>query len=307
MQINIYDLPNDILNIIMYNYMNISDIRSCLLTAKLFNVLNNFQLQIIKNSSKGKMYCVYNGLVDSLKWLYLINDSKELINNYFVSETLQIACQEGYLDVAKWIYQLSIDINISIDIHQWDDVLFINSILHDQLQFAKWLWEISLQIKKPFDIHLNNDYLFMNSCKKNNLQSCKWLYQLAINTNNPINIHKCDDFAFRFSCRMSMENEFDFLIKNSKNTDLVKNYDSLQVVKWLHKLSIDNNDPININVYVEEFWNAYISNNKKTLQWIYNLDDKITNEIKLSFNTQNNIVFKDNDAIYWITLNLISQ
>lgn len=42
MEIIFSDLPNDIINLILYNYLSIKEIGTCLTTSKLFNVLSDY-------------------------------------------------------------------------------------------------------------------------------------------------------------------------------------------------------------------------------------------------------------------------
>lgn len=49
-------LPNDILNIILYNYLSIDDVRVCLASG-IFNVLYDYQKEIVKNAMRGEIYC----------------------------------------------------------------------------------------------------------------------------------------------------------------------------------------------------------------------------------------------------------
>lgn len=94
---NIDDLPNDIINMRMFDYLPINNIHSMLLTNRKFNsILNSFQLNIIKNASRGWKYCICNGLLNSSKWIYqLRSKSKNPINIHEYGEyAFRISCQK---------------------------------------------------------------------------------------------------------------------------------------------------------------------------------------------------------------------
>ena len=70
METTIYDLPNDVINLLLYHYLPINDIHSCLLTAKLFHCLNDHQIKIIKQATIGLISCIVCRQFDASKWLY---------------------------------------------------------------------------------------------------------------------------------------------------------------------------------------------------------------------------------------------
>lgn len=69
----IHHLPYDIIHLILYSYLQINDIMSCLNSSRFFHVLNSNEYKIIKNSYKGWEHCIKNGLVDAAKWYYQLN------------------------------------------------------------------------------------------------------------------------------------------------------------------------------------------------------------------------------------------
>lgn len=50
---SIYDLPHEIINIIIFDNLKVKDILSCLNTAKIFHILNKHQLEAINKTSNG--------------------------------------------------------------------------------------------------------------------------------------------------------------------------------------------------------------------------------------------------------------
>jgi hypothetical protein len=45
--------------------------------------------------------------------------------------------------MAKWLYNLSLEIESPIDIHTLEDTPFVFCCINSNLKMAKWLWEIS--------------------------------------------------------------------------------------------------------------------------------------------------------------------
>ncbi len=63
----IFNLPNEILNDIMYAYLNPREIESCLYASKKFHVFTQNQIRIINNANLGWYHCLHSGLVRELK------------------------------------------------------------------------------------------------------------------------------------------------------------------------------------------------------------------------------------------------
>ena len=108
MSINIMeliDIPNEIINKIIYQHLSLEDIRSCLVSSKIFHVLSGHQKNIINNAKKGWIYCI----------------------------------KKGHLETSKWLYQLGIDLASPIDIHVDDDFAFRWSCYNGHLETSKWL------------------------------------------------------------------------------------------------------------------------------------------------------------------------
>lgn len=116
----IYDLPNDIINIILYDNLRPRDIQTCYLASDLFHVLSNYQKEVIKNAKLGFYYCCSNGYLESAKLIYKINcrnnittyihQQHELTGNTPFLES----CINGHIEVAKWLHNLSIETKKSI-------------------------------------------------------------------------------------------------------------------------------------------------------------------------------------------------
>ena len=78
-----------------------------------------------------KIAC-FEGKLKVAKWLYSFGGFEDDINNAFC-----LACGEGHLKIAKWLYSLG-----NIDIHFDKDSPFIESCMFDHPKVAKWLTSI---------------------------------------------------------------------------------------------------------------------------------------------------------------------
>jgi hypothetical protein len=79
-------------------------------------------------------------------------------------------CENDYLEVAKWLFQIKPTIDVSID----SEKIFRTVCENDYLEMAQWL----LQIKPTIDISAENEYAFRMACKIGHLGVARWLVQL---------------------------------------------------------------------------------------------------------------------------------
>ena len=77
-------------------------------------------------------------------------------------------CVCGKLEEAKSLY------HSGIDIHDGDDSLFMLVCMFGHLDVAKWLYNISIENKSPIN---NYKEAFIQSCGHGHLDVAKWLYQ----------------------------------------------------------------------------------------------------------------------------------
>ena len=54
------------------------------------------------------------------------------------------------------------------------------------INIAQWLYEISIQDNQPIDIHANDEDAFCLSCENGHINIAQWLYELGIKNNQPI-------------------------------------------------------------------------------------------------------------------------
>lgn len=262
-------LPNEILNHIIFDLMYVSDIRSCLLTSKLFHVLSDNQLMIYKNSLKGMDYLLKNNLLDSLG---IINPTRSPESIIRPQESFIYCCKHGYLECIKWIYskygtklndkeafnacclfgQLdsAIWIKKSHCTGHYDlSILTLKIILNNSekgnLEFLKWFHS---EYRSKVDYYFENG--FQNSCLYNQFETAKWFYEKYPS------VYYCNSFGliFKHCC--------------------YRGY--LDIVKWFHSLDRGNSLEwcLNINEIFKQTCNSMINgciNSKQVdiIKWLY--------------------------------------
>jgi hypothetical protein len=190
-------LPNDIKRCILWNYdLGIMDIKSCILSNKIFlDILDDFQLNIFKIASKGWIKSIESA---NLKAIDLVWQSRQISKKPIKLESLytkskyycnrnvfEVSCWLGHLNVARWLWDKSIELGRPLNIHGRNDYPFEISCINGDLDIAQWLYDLGIEINQPFNIHNLYDQN-MRSCLDNKqIKSVRWLYKLGIQTNNP--------------------------------------------------------------------------------------------------------------------------
>lgn len=99
---------------------------------------------------------------------------------------------------------------------------FYGGIRHGQFNIAKWIYNKSVEIGNPFDIHAHRDYatvFFCVKCGKKSIDAFEWLLKLAEENGKPLNVRIDDDRLFRDACNhfgTSMDFAFYLAKKYSK-------------------------------------------------------------------------------------------
>jgi hypothetical protein len=100
-------------------------------------------------------------------------------------------------------------------LHSQYEAIFLHACHFGKLNVAKWLWEFSVQINSPINININLPYTeftpFIEACTTGQLEVAKWLYDICKEIDNPIDIHLYNDKAFRMSCEKGKKNVADWL------------------------------------------------------------------------------------------------
>ena len=159
---------------------------------------------IFANNAETFQRVCANDYLDMAKWLLEITPT---IDISICEKAFHVACSCGSLKVAKWLLEIHSTINISAE-------TFRVVCGNDYLDIAKWLLEITPTI----DISICED-AFRLACRCGSLKVAKWLLEI----HSTINISADNEYAFRAACF----------------------YDYLPVINWL--LHIKPNIDIRIN------------------------------------------------------------
>lgn len=179
-------------------------------------------------------------------------------------DAFEIACLSGSLDVAKWLFSISYDINISIN----EEYIFRNVCGNGHIDVVKWLLYVKPNIKyecknadaftraaksghiniceflfdiKPILFFKSLVYIFIYSCKRKNLELAKWAY-----TRNFSRYGLKNHFYFaKISCEHNSKEILKYLLELNKNVNyltlhkIAYKHDKMNVLKYLGSLDTD--------------------------------------------------------------------
>lgn len=284
-------LPNEIINILLFEYLPIQDIQSCLLTSKFFHVLSDYQLNIIKkaynldtNPYDCFFRCICFGYINTCKWIWNIqmphrkiqlNDNKQLIDDErYYQDAFNICCTEGNLETVLWCYELYVikfNNKKILDIHKRSEYTFRIACVRGKIEIAKWLYEICLKEGYSIDIHASDDYAFLVSCQNGRLEVAQWLWQLSNELGKLFDIHRDFEYCFRWSCENG----------------------HLEVAQWIYQLGIQLTSPVNIHI-----WNLFVATCKNghllVAKWLYYLGLEINRPFKINNELFETVRYQDN-------------
>ena len=138
------------------------------------------------------------------------------------------SCGSGYINVAKWAYNLSKIRGNKIDIHIEDEYAFVNACSNGHKDIAQWLYNIDTKI----NININNNLAFRYACSNGHFDLAQWLYNTSIKNKDKISINMDNNIIFRIVCLEGLKNMAEWLYNLSKN-------------------NIDGNTEINIQICIE--------------------------------------------------------
>lgn len=214
------------------------------------------------NDKAFRMACKSGGL-ETVKWLYTLENID--INSKNDKPFLN-ACQSGHLEIAQWLYNLE-DIDITSD----DNLVIKSACKGNHIDIVQWLYSLG-----KIDIHLENDLLFLIACRHGSLKTAQWLYSLGgfIINHDVFVISAYEYFEFGVAEWLYSIGEIDI----HQDYEAVFRYccecGNLEMAQWLYKLSIDNNNPINIHILNDDaIIRACERNHYEILKWIHSIDE----------------------------------
>jgi hypothetical protein len=142
-----------------------------------------YLLDSFRNNTSNLTPCIRNRNTNVINKIKKSNINK---NDYtYIEDNIyslfDMACENGYIDVAKFLYDLSIK----------------NS-------------------KRIYDF----EYAFKKSCKNNHLAVAKWLYKLSVKTNNKLDTNTID-IIFKESCEKGHKNIGEWLSTLNRNYEII--------------------------------------------------------------------------------------
>tara|TARA_B100000524_G_scaffold346062_1_gene245652 strand:+ start:3356 stop:4873 length:1518 start_codon:yes stop_codon:yes gene_type:complete len=229
----------------------------------LLNTFSNFSMSIdkkyndmYKHEDLFHFFCRH-GYMDCAKEFLKVNDYDI---NCKDNEAICLSCQEGHLEMVKWLY------NLGGDIKSQDDWCFNISISKNHLELLKWI--NSLQV---VDIHKNNEYFFRTSCSFGKLEIAKWIYSLG-----NVDIHAYMDSAFLSACIgnhleiakwLYTLGTFNLHFDNNLFFKYLCQQGKLNILQWLYSI-----DQFNVNEYNDYYFRISCNfNYLEQAKWIYNL------------------------------------
>lgn len=156
---------------------------------------HNEIFQNTENNDKYFRVVCEAGFLEGAKFLY------EMFPNIDVSSMVEYpfrySCINGHLDVAQWL----VSIKPEIKVDAWNNYAFFSCCCSGHLDILKWLYVMSPTLNVASypltpESAVPNYEAFRIACEYGHLDVVKWILEIYPN----INISDCDEYAFRWSC-----------------------------------------------------------------------------------------------------------
>lgn len=128
-----------------------------------------------------------NGHLRLAQWLWGLDIDRPSHNT--LNHAFQWACMNGKFHVVSWLWDLGIFTRLVCD-----DELFFGVCAWGYLHVAQWLWNIKSP-KHP-DHRMDDDRIFRMVCENDDIHMAKWLWELGSSTNS-IKYRYMHDKSFR--------------------------------------------------------------------------------------------------------------
>jgi hypothetical protein len=169
-----------------------------------------------------------NGYLNVAKWLFEINPTIHITDSCYQFLFYKI-CTNGHLHIMQWLYQLIKNSNKYIE---WNYLLHI-SFMESHADFAKWL--LSIQLKKVSINKRRATEIFLTICQVGNLDTLRLFLSIKPHLlTNVTNISVCyysniniAQWLFKIKPNISITNQS---IKNNNNNQ--------HVIEWLQTIKV---------------------------------------------------------------------
>jgi ankyrin repeat protein len=179
----------------------------------------------------------------AVKQFLQLNSNINISFNY--ENAFQWACENGHLDVAQWLLQVSKEKGQPINISAENEKAFRLACYNGYLKIAQWLLQ---ERGGDIDISVGHEWAFRYACRKGQLHVVQWLLQISKEKGHEIDISALGEEAFRWACQ----------------------YEQKHVAQWLQSLK-----PYLYIIYYDENKNMKNGRIREDIIRIRNIDNYI--------------------------------
>ena len=163
-----------------------------------------------------------NGHLEIAKWLWNVCSEQEQSAMLHAKDdgAFRLVCQNGHLEIAKWLWNVCPEQEQSAMLHAKDDFAFRVVCQNGYLEIAKWVWNVCPEQEQTAMLHVNNYRgAFLLACQNGHLEIAKWLWNVCPEQEQTAMLHVNNyrGGTFRIACE----------------------YGHLELAKWLWKVCPD--------------------------------------------------------------------